>query len=123
MVPVDSLGPRDHFAHVLFSPSGRFVRVLWVLAFLDPSLGPPGPNRPEDLVSHVFCECFVSASAIANALPMLFLYYPSLFNPILSYPNLSYPNLSYAILTYPILSYPMLSYPSLCYLSISEVGG
>ena len=74
MVPVDSLGPRDHFAHVLFSPSGRFVRVLWMLAFLDPSLGPPGANRHLDFVLHVFCECFVSASSI-----------------ILSYPNLSHP--------------------------------
>ena len=89
MVPVDSLGPRDHFAHVLFSPSGRFVRVLRVLAFMDPSLGPPGPNGHEDLVLHVFCECFVSASAIANALPMLVLSYSTLFNPILSYPVLS----------------------------------
>ena len=61
---VDSLGPRIHFAHVLFSPSGRFVRVLWMLAFLDPSLGPPGVSGPEDLVLHVFCECFVSASSI-----------------------------------------------------------
>ena len=64
MVPFDSLGPRDHFAHVLFSPSGRFVRVLWMLAFLDPSLGPPGANGHLDFVLHVFCECFVSASSI-----------------------------------------------------------
>ena len=77
---------------------------------MDRSLAPPGANGPVDLVLHVFCECFVSASAIANALPMLFLSYPSLFNPILSYPNLSYPNLSYAILSYPTLSYPILSY-------------
>ena len=69
MVLVDSLGPRDHFAHVLFSPSGRFVRVLWMLAFLDPSLGPPGANGHLDFVLHLFCECFVRA----NALPMLFL--------------------------------------------------
>ena len=86
-----------------------------MLAFLDPSLGPPGANGPEDLVSHVFCECFVSASAIANALPMLFLSYPflsypSLFNPILSYPILTYPILTYPILTYPNLSYAILSY-------------
>ena len=41
MVLADSLGPRDHFAHVLFSPRPCFVRVLWVLALLDRGLGPP----------------------------------------------------------------------------------
>ena len=58
---VDSLGPRIHFTHVLFSPSGRFVRVLWMLAFLDPSLGPPGVSGPAGVcfacVLRVFREC------------------------------------------------------------------
>ena len=60
MVQVDSLGPRDHFAHVLFSPKPCFVRVLWVLALLDRGLGPPVPTVAV-LVFRVFCVCFVIA--------------------------------------------------------------
>ena len=40
MVLADSLGPRDHFAHVLFGPRPCFVRVLWVLALLERGLAP-----------------------------------------------------------------------------------
>ena len=59
MVLADSLGPRDHFAHVLFGPRPCFVRVLWVLALLDRGLAPRcfWPRRFSD----VFCECFVIA--------------------------------------------------------------
>ena len=40
VVLVDALGPRDHFAHVLFSPRRFFVRVLWVPALLERGLAP-----------------------------------------------------------------------------------
>ena len=40
VVLVDSLEPRDHFAHVLFSPSRCFVRALWVLALLERDIAP-----------------------------------------------------------------------------------
>ena len=56
MVLADSLGRRDHFAHVLFSPRPCFVRVLWVLALLDRGLGPPGVFGPG-----AFCMCFASS--------------------------------------------------------------
>ena len=56
MVLADSLGPRDHFAHVLFGPRPCFVRVLWVLALLDRGLGPPVPT----IAVLVFRMCFVS---------------------------------------------------------------
>ena len=59
MVLADSLGPRDHFAHVLFGPRPCFVRVLWVLALLDRGLGPPVPTVAVLVFSYVFCECFV----------------------------------------------------------------
>ena len=87
------------------------MRVLWVRALLDRLLDPRLGLR-EGVVLHVFCYGFV----IANALPMLFLSYPILFNPILSYPVLSYPLLTYPILTYPNLSNPILSYPILTYI-------
>ena len=56
MVLADSLGPRDHFAHVLFSPRPCFVRVLWVLALLERGLAPRhfSPQRFSD------CMCFAS---------------------------------------------------------------
>ena len=62
MVLADSLGPRDHFAHVLFGPRPCFVRVLWVLALLDRGLGPPAWFARALFRLHVFCECFVIAS-------------------------------------------------------------
>ena len=56
MVLADSLGPRDHFAHVLFGPRPCLVRVLWVLALLDRGLAPRcfWPRRFSD------CMCFAS---------------------------------------------------------------
>ena len=57
MVLADSLGPRDHFAHVLFGPRPCFVRVLWVLALLERGLF----LAPALFRLHVFCECFVIA--------------------------------------------------------------
>ena len=54
MVLADSLGRRDHFAHVLFSPRPCFVRVLWVLALLDRGLDPPAST----VAVLIFSACF-----------------------------------------------------------------
>ena len=64
MVLPDSLGPGNHFAHVLISPSGGFVHVLRVPALLDHLLDP----------WLRFCESVWNASMHANATAMVLAY-------------------------------------------------